>query len=110
MRSTQSNTIITVNNPIKKPITLNLISNRVFDYISKAARFKRSSAHQSAVHIRLAHQLPGVGRFDAATILNPDTPGNRLVEGGGQDLANERVSFLGLRGRGCFAGANRPNR
>jgi hypothetical protein len=35
--------------------------NGIFDDLGKAFSFKRGSAHQCPIHIRLAHQLPRVG-------------------------------------------------
>src|SRR3984957_935856 len=45
-----------------------IILYRILDYIGKTAGFQRCAAHERAVHVRLAHQFGGVGRFDAATI------------------------------------------
>src|SRR5215471_13837917 len=89
---------------------MRLCLNRVFDYISKAATFKRSSAHQCPIHIRLAHELPRIGRFDASTILDSDAAGNRFVKELGQLSPNKSVRFLGLGGGGGFPGADGPDR
>ena len=54
--------------------------NRIFDDVSKTSRFQRRAAHQRAVHVRLAHQFPGVGRLDAAAVLDADFSGRGFVE------------------------------
>jgi len=54
--------------------------NGIFDDLGKAFSFKRGSAHQCPIHIRLAHQLPRVGWLDAPAILNANAPGSAFVK------------------------------
>src|SRR6266853_1989524 len=101
---TQSSTITRVKKPIKKAIFDNVLFslNRVLDYISKAPGFKRSPAHQRAVHIRLAHEFTRIGMFDAPAILNSDAASHSILKQGGKQPPNKGMRFLRLGGGSRF--------
>src|SRR5437667_2053778 len=108
---TQSSTITKVKKPIKKAIFDNVLFslNRVLDYISKTPGFKRSPAHERAVHIRLAHELTRIGMFDAPAILNPDAASHSILKQPGKQPPNKGMRLLRLGGRGGFAGPDGPD-
>src|SRR6185437_4316571 len=107
-RMAQSITIITLSTMIRN----NDISvlNRIFNYIGKAAGFERGPAYQRAINVGLAHQLAGIGRLDASTILDAHLLGNAIVKHFRQHAANKRMGILRLLGRGRLPGADGPNR
>src|SRR5262245_53235744 len=82
----------------------------IFDYLSKTLSVQGRAAHQRAIHVRLAHQLPSVGWPNAAAILNANTPRRRFVKQLDEQSADECVGFLSLLRAGCLASANRPDR
>ena len=76
----------------------------------KTPQFQGSPAHQGPIDIRLAHQFSGIGRLDAAAILNADAFGHRLVKQLRQAAADEGMDVLRLLGRRVAARADGPDR
>src|SRR6185436_3416063 len=93
IKNKQSSTSTTVNKPMKN---VSILLNRVFHDVRETANLERRTADERAIHIGKGHQLAGVGRFNAATILYPHLAGNRLVKHFCQLAANEGVGLLSL--------------
>src|SRR5262249_49176946 len=73
--------------------------NGIFDDVSKPSCLQRSTADESTIHVRLAHQFLGVGRLDASAILDAYLFRSSVVEHFRKYSANESVRVLRLLGR-----------
>ena len=83
---------------------------RGLDDLNEAARVETCATDKSAVNVGLAHELACVLRFNTPAILNAYALCGRIIGHLVQSVANERVGFLRLSGRGIAASADRPDR
>src|SRR4029453_4314190 len=82
----------------------------VADDSQEALGFQARSAYQSAINIRLPHQIADVFRFDASAVQNPNLLGRFVAELLGEPVANGTMRFLGCLRRGRTPGTDCPDR
>src|SRR4029453_10987664 len=87
-----------------------LLIARGLDDLSEAARIKAGATDEGAIDVCLVHELACVFWFNAPAVLNADAFGGRVVCHFVQSVANKRVGFLCLSGRGVAAGGHGPDR
>lgn len=81
-----------------------------FDDFRESPRVEAGTSDESAINVRLAEELDGVGGFDAAAVLDADALGEVGGSEFGEDAADRGVGGLGLFGRGGASGADGPDR